>query len=57
MKTVVEWVQTEQDAVLLREWGVDYLQGNCFGQASIALPWDREIAERKAGRQKTARRN
>jgi diguanylate cyclase (GGDEF)-like protein len=39
IKTIAEWVQTEEDADYLRQWGVDYLQGNLFGSASMALPW------------------
>jgi diguanylate cyclase (GGDEF)-like protein len=37
--TTAEWVQTEEDAELLRAWGVDYLQGNLFGEATIDVPW------------------
>lgn len=39
VQTVVEWVENEETARLLAEWGVDYLQGHCFGPASIANPW------------------
>ena len=39
IKTVAEWVQHEEDADALRSWGVDYLQGNLIGEASITLPW------------------
>jgi diguanylate cyclase (GGDEF)-like protein len=39
LKTVAEWVQSPDDAELLRDWGVDYLQGNLFGAASLELPW------------------
>ena len=46
IKTIAEWVQTEEDADYLRQWGVDYLQGNLFGSASMALPW--VTAEREA---------
>ena len=38
-KSVAEWVETEEDAALLREWQVDYLQGNLFGEASLTPPW------------------
>lgn len=31
--TVAEWVETEQAADLLASWGVDYLQGACYGLA------------------------
>lgn len=48
---VAEWVESEETARLLAEWGVDYLQGDYFGRpvvetepeglaspASLALP-------------------
>ena len=31
LATVAEWVETEDAAVLLKEWGVDYLQGQLYG--------------------------
>ena len=39
LKTVAEWVETRQDSELLRAWGIDYLQGNYHGAASIIPPW------------------
>jgi diguanylate cyclase (GGDEF)-like protein len=33
LKTVAEWVQTEQTARTLAEWGCDYLQGALIGMA------------------------
>jgi diguanylate cyclase (GGDEF)-like protein len=39
IKTVAEWIQQPEDAEALRSWGVDYLQGNLFGQASMDVPW------------------
>jgi EAL domain-containing protein (putative c-di-GMP-specific phosphodiesterase class I) len=42
LKTVAEWVQDESDAELLREWGVDYLQGKLFGEPALEPPWSRE---------------
>ncbi|WP_409977723.1 MULTISPECIES: EAL domain-containing protein [unclassified Bradyrhizobium] len=39
IKTVAEWVQDEESAALLREWGCDYIQGRLIGLASIACPW------------------
>ena len=39
LKTVAEWVETEADAKLLRDWGVDLLQGNLFGMAELEAPW------------------
>jgi diguanylate cyclase (GGDEF)-like protein len=35
LKTVAEWVQDEETAILLREWGVDFFQGSLFGRAEI----------------------
>ena len=32
-------LQTAEDAEYLRKWGVDYLQGNLFGAASVEIPW------------------
>ena len=29
--TVAEWVEDEETALLLAEWGVDYLQGRHYG--------------------------
>ncbi len=42
VQTVVEWVENAETAALLADWGVDFLQGHCFGAASIACPWSRE---------------
>jgi diguanylate cyclase (GGDEF)-like protein len=39
LQTVAEWVENEDDAALLREWQVDFLQGNLFGEASLEAPW------------------
>lgn len=39
IKTVAEWVQDEQSAVLLRDWGCDYIQGRLIGLASSERPW------------------
>jgi diguanylate cyclase (GGDEF)-like protein len=39
IKTVAEWVQDEQSAVMLRDWGCDYIQGRLIGLASPARPW------------------
>lgn len=33
--TVAEWVENEETARLLAEWGVDYLQGHLFGHARL----------------------
>lgn len=39
IKTVAEWVQDEEAAVMLREWGCDYIQGRLIGLASPRRPW------------------
>jgi diguanylate cyclase (GGDEF)-like protein len=39
IQTVAEWVQDEDSAALLREWGCDYIQGRLTGLASAARPW------------------
>lgn len=39
VEVVAEWVEQPGDAELLKELGVDYLQGNLYGAASLALPW------------------
>ncbi len=39
LKTVAEWVENEEDSDVLKSWGIDYLQGNFFGEASVAPPW------------------
>ena len=39
LKTVAEWVQDEEAAKLLSDWGCDFLQGAMIGLASEARPW------------------
>lgn len=39
IETVAEWVQDEASAALLTGWGVDRIQGNLYGEASLDLPW------------------
>jgi diguanylate cyclase (GGDEF)-like protein len=39
LKIVAEWVQDEQAAVMLSEWGCDYLQGALVGLASEVRLW------------------
>jgi diguanylate cyclase (GGDEF)-like protein len=41
IKTVAEWVQDEEAAKLLRDWGCDYIQGRLIGLASSERPWQR----------------
>jgi EAL domain-containing protein (putative c-di-GMP-specific phosphodiesterase class I) len=39
IKTVAEWVQDEEAANMLRDWGCDYIQGRLIGLASSDRPW------------------
>jgi EAL domain-containing protein (putative c-di-GMP-specific phosphodiesterase class I) len=39
IKTVAEWVQDEEAANMLRDWGCDYIQGRLIGLASGERPW------------------
>uniref|UniRef100_Q07VA3 Diguanylate cyclase/phosphodiesterase n=1 Tax=Rhodopseudomonas palustris (strain BisA53) TaxID=316055 RepID=Q07VA3_RHOP5 len=39
IKTVAEWVQDEPSAIMLRDWGCDYIQGRLTGLASTDRPW------------------
>ena len=46
LKTVAEWVQDEQAALTLADWGCDYLQGALVGLASPYRPWRPEETAR-----------
>jgi diguanylate cyclase (GGDEF)-like protein len=39
IRTVAEWVQDEHSALMLRDWGCDYIQGRLIGLASSQRPW------------------
>jgi len=39
IKTVAEWVQDEEAATMLCDWGCDYVQGRLIGLASSQRPW------------------
>ena len=39
IRTVAEWVQDEEAASLLRDWGCDFIQGRLIGLASAERPW------------------
>ena len=39
LATVAEWVQDEEAAALLADWGCGYLQGKLIGLASLDRPW------------------
>jgi diguanylate cyclase (GGDEF)-like protein len=44
IKTVAEWVQDDESAALLRDWGCDYIQGRLIGLASSDRPWNTGVA-------------
>jgi diguanylate cyclase (GGDEF)-like protein len=39
LETVAEWVQDEEAATMLADWGCDYLQGALVGLATAERPW------------------
>jgi EAL domain-containing protein (putative c-di-GMP-specific phosphodiesterase class I) len=39
LTTVAEWVQTDEAAAALADWGCDYIQGALVGLASTERPW------------------
>jgi diguanylate cyclase (GGDEF)-like protein len=39
LETVAEWVQDEESAAILADWGCDYMQGALVGLASLERPW------------------
>jgi diguanylate cyclase (GGDEF)-like protein len=43
LQTVAEWVQDEEAAVLLRDWGCNYLQGEWIGRASRDRVWQADL--------------
>ncbi len=45
LATVAEWVQNEEAATMLEQWGCDYLQGALIGLASIERPWTAGLAQ------------
>lgn len=49
IRTVAEWVQDEPSAVMLRDWGCDYVQGRLIGLASAKRPWSGPEAVPAAG--------
>jgi diguanylate cyclase (GGDEF)-like protein len=40
IQTVAEWVQDEDAASMLRDWGCDFIQGRLVGLASLDRPWN-----------------
>lgn len=49
IRTVAEWVQDEESAVLLRGWGCDYIQGRLIGLASLTRSLPGEPAKAATG--------
>jgi diguanylate cyclase (GGDEF)-like protein len=45
LATVAEWVQSEEAARMLQDWGCDYLQGVLIGLASTERPWIKGLAQ------------
>jgi EAL domain-containing protein (putative c-di-GMP-specific phosphodiesterase class I) len=39
LETVAEWVQDEESAAMLADWGCDYIQGKLVGLATTERPW------------------
>ena len=48
LETVAEWVQDEESAAILADWGCDYLQGALIGRASGQKPWAERALKAKA---------
>ena len=44
IRTVAEWVETAEDAALLKDWGVDLMQGRLFGMAELT-PSDIDVVQ------------
>jgi EAL domain-containing protein (putative c-di-GMP-specific phosphodiesterase class I) len=41
LSTVAEWVGNEEEADILRGFGVDYFQGMYFGKPDVVEPWSK----------------
>ena len=48
LTTVAEWVQDEEAAAMLADWGCDYLQGDLIGRATLERPWAKDGPEAAA---------
>jgi len=48
LETVAEWVQDEESAAILAEWGCDYMQGALVGLATAERPWMKHAPQTKA---------
>jgi predicted transposase YbfD/YdcC len=42
LKAIAEWVENQEDAEILKDCGIDLMQGNLFGEDSLTLPWSRK---------------
>lgn len=40
---VAEWVEDDASATMLRDWGINYLQGHLFGAAELRKPWLEDV--------------
>ena len=49
LETVAEWVQDEEAAGALRDWGCDYLQGALIGLATAERPWLADAVKSQPG--------
>ncbi len=49
LETVAEWVQDEESAAILADWGCDYLQGALVGLAAAERPWRRASTKAASG--------
>src|SRR5262245_62003167 len=48
LETVAEWVQDDESASILSDWGCDYLQGALVGRATLERPWAEQLPAMKA---------
>jgi EAL domain-containing protein (putative c-di-GMP-specific phosphodiesterase class I) len=42
LKVIAEWVETSEDAEILKDCNIDLMQGKLFGEAAMTLPWTRK---------------
>lgn len=48
LETVAEWVQDEESAAILADWGCGYIQGALVGRATVERPWAEQPNNKKA---------
>ncbi len=53
LQVVAEWVETEEDAAILRDMGVDYLQGKLFGEPMLVGAWSDQASAGKEDDERT----